>query len=342
MIKLFECFAGYGGASFALKKAGIPFELIGYSEINKYADYCFNLNHGSVNYGDITKINWALIPDFDLLTGGFPCQDVSNAGKQDLSKSRTILGHELTKALLVKQPEYFIFENVKGILSKKFKDFLNTLLEEWKNAGYVVIYKCLNSKDFGIPQNRQRVIFVGIRKDIYQFNAFSFPGEEPLKLKLSDLLEKEVEPKYYLSEKATLGIQRALERKHKPTILAGEGVCSTLDSRVGALTHRSPYLIHNVYGGFGETEPRVFNDTAPTIRTPAGGGHLPYVVSNNNLRLGQGNTIRRLTPKECFRLMGFLNDEIKLDGLSDTQKYKLAGNGWEINLFSKIFKALLK
>lgn len=112
-IRLFETFAGYGGASFALKKAGIDFECIGISEIDKYAIQCFNNNFPNIkNYGDCTKINVDELPNFDLLTGGFPCQDVSLAGNRDLSKGRTNLYKEILRIAEAKKPKYMLLENV--------------------------------------------------------------------------------------------------------------------------------------------------------------------------------------------------------------------------------------
>lgn len=301
MIKTFSTFAGYGGSEFALRKAGIESECVGFSEIDKYAIKCFKQNFPDIeNFGDISKINWKDVPDFDLLTGGFPCQDVSIAGKRDLNKGRTILGLELSKALKEKQPKYFLFENVKGLMSDKFYEFRNLLLKSWRDAGYIVAYKVLNSKDFGIPQNRERVWFVGIRKDIYKPFKFQFPSSEPLKLTLADILEKEVDKKYYLNK----------EQQNKllnPTKKNGYEMSNRM---------------YNI------------NGIAPSLTKVLGGNQEKKIIINKK--------IRKLTPKEYFRLMGFFKDKINLDGLSDTQKYKLAGNGWTLRPASDILKNLLK
>ena len=202
MIKVFETFAGYGGASWGLKLARIKHKVVGYSEIDKYACQIYENNFPKtkgLNYGDITKINWKEVPDFDLLTGGFPCQSFSFAGKQlGHNDTRGVLGLELTKALHYKQPKYFLFENVKGLMSKKFDDFRAGLIESWRREGYNVSYKVLNSKEHGVPQNRERVWFVGIRNDIYKPFEFQYPNKIELKLKLKDILEDEVDDKYYL------------------------------------------------------------------------------------------------------------------------------------------------
>jgi DNA (cytosine-5)-methyltransferase 1 len=386
MLKVFDCFSGYGGAEFALKKAGIEHECVGFSEIDKYAVQCFQQNHcvpeiivgkkvevwyTPQNFGDITKIDWQNVPDFDFLTGGFPCQDISQAGKQDLSKGRSILVFELIKALKEKQPKYFLFENVAAIQQEKFKEFLRKAENEMKRAGYQVFRLCLNSKDFGIPQSRQRVWFIGFRKDIAKpFGYNPYPIETGCKLKLKDVLEPIVDKKYYLSEKAMLFLQkRTIENKKENRGLGAifnPTVSSTIDGRYGALRNAGETYVscavrtreNNPCLEIGnqnansissvqkdsmildlshlrqEGKPREYKYTVPNINTGQGGNHLPF--------LQQQHSIRRLTPKECFRLQGFLNDEINLEGISDNQKYKLAGNGWEINVVSLIFKKMFE
>jgi DNA (cytosine-5)-methyltransferase 1 len=152
MIKLFEMFAGYGGASFALKKAGIPFKCVGYSEIDKYAVQCYEQNHCIVagwkriyhpdNYGDATKIDPSSIPDFDLLTGGFPCQAFSVAGKGlgELD-TRGTLFNEIIRIAEVKKPKYMLLENVKGLTNKKHKATFDKILSELDRIGYHVKYQ---------------------------------------------------------------------------------------------------------------------------------------------------------------------------------------------------------
>ena len=174
MIKTFEMFAGYGGASFALKKAGIDFACVGFSEIDKYAIQCYNQNHKGycgnpesniVNYGDCTKINPHDIPDFDLLTGGFSCQSYSVAGKGlGLNDLRGQVIFDVFRIIKVKKPTQILLENVKGLLSKKHFPVFEMILEELSKLGYDVDYRVFNSKEHGIPQNRERVFIYGKRK----------------------------------------------------------------------------------------------------------------------------------------------------------------------------------
>jgi len=371
MIRVFEMFAGYGGASFGLKKAGIPFKVIGYSEIDKFAIKCYEQNHGNIkNFGDCRKINPNKLPDFDLLTGGFPCQPFSVAGKGlgELD-TRGTLFYDIIRIAEAKQPKYMLLENVKGLTTKRHKQTFKKILSELNRIGYLVKWAILNSKDYGIPQNRERVWFVCFRKDLKdEFDTFKFPEKEELKLYLKDILEDDVDKKYYLSEQA---IERILVRgKGKIDKLIAKTVTAQNNYKGGKranivliriknnkenLTLRTNNISFTLTSTgrncgnnmgiikikYGTHQQDCFYDSNGIMGTILAGTHgsTPHLTKT---LLPDRKTIRKLTPKECFRLMGFLNDEINLDGLSDTQKYKLAGNGWDINLVSKIFKQMFK
>jgi DNA (cytosine-5)-methyltransferase 1 len=343
MIRLFEAFAGYGTSSFALKQLGVEHELVGFSEIDKYAIQCFQQNHGGNNYGDITKINWKEVPDFDLLTGGFPCQAFSTAGKQlGEQDSRGVLGLELTRALKEKQPKYFLFENVKGFMSKKFKETREKFIDSWSKVGYVVQYKVLNTKDFGVPQNRERVWFVGIRKDVQQ--SFKFPEPFELKLKLKDILEENVDKKYYASERLIEGLKKSNYRERQPmnidsSVSGALKIGGDPKRIIGCTNYAFPTTSVN-----NENRGQQLDSIVMTTLTQATGnraGSSKEYIEHVNKVAEVSNQVRRLTPKECFRLQGFLNDKINLDGLSDTQKYKLAGNGQSVNVVKLILKELV-
>src|SRR6056297_3122020 len=147
-MKLFSMFSGYGGAEFALKKANIAFEVVGFSEIDKYAIQCYLQNHGDIhNYGDATKINPDELPDFDLLTGGFPCQAFSTAGKGlgELD-TRGTLFNDIIRIAEAKKPKYMLLENVKGLLSKRHKATFEKIISELFRIGYDIKWEVLNSK----------------------------------------------------------------------------------------------------------------------------------------------------------------------------------------------------
>lgn len=304
-IKVFDMFTGYGGAEFALNKADVDHVCIGYSEIDKAAIKCFENNFpGIKNYGDCTKIDPKKLPDFDLLTGGFPCQPFSVAGKHlgELD-TRGTLFYDIIRIAEEKKPKYMVLENVKGLLNAPFKRTFEKILSELDRVGYAVYWKVLNSRDYGIPQSRQRVVFVCFRKDIDR--GFEFPEKEDLKLYLKDITDP--------PSKETL-VSVAWRNKNRSL-------------------HQAKGL---PYGAFPKKYHWKVNPDIGVSYAVKSSLH-EFAVSDIHLK-----NRRFLTPKECFRLMGFLNDEIKLDGLSDAQKYKLAGNGWDINLFAKVFSQMFK
>lgn len=203
-LKLFSLFSGIGGPEKALKRLGIEYDLVGYSEIDKYASRSYSAVHEEPeikNYWDITKINEKELPDFDFMTWGFPCQDISIAGKQAGIREGTRSGlyYDGLRILKEKKPKYSLIENVKALTSKKFADTFESILQDLDEAGYNNYWQVLDAKDYGIPQHRERVFIVSIRKDIDQ--EFTFPEKEELRLKLKDLLDDEVDEKYYLSDR---------------------------------------------------------------------------------------------------------------------------------------------
>ena len=243
-MKLFSLFSGIGGPEKALKRLGIEYELVGYSEIDKYASKSYSVVHDEPeikNYWDITKINEKELPDFDLMTWGFPCQDISIAGKQAgiHEGTRSGLYYDGLRILKEKKPKYSLIENVKALTSKKFKDTFESILNDLEQAGYNNYWQVLDAKDYGIPQHRERVFIVSIRKDIDQ--EFKFPEKEELKLKLKDLLEEEVEEKYYLSDRMIKTFSDMTNRNgyirgkcFKPHSLDDERVANTIKTTAGS------------------------------------------------------------------------------------------------------------
>jgi DNA (cytosine-5)-methyltransferase 1 len=416
-IRILELFSGYGTATFALKRLGLKHEVIAYSDIDKYANQCFKQNHGGKELGDVRKINPLKLPDFDLLTGGFPCQAFSVAGKMGgETESRGTLFYEIIRIAEVKKPRYMLLENVKGLTCKKFKDTFDKILSELDRIGYRVYWKVLNSKDYGIPQSRARVWFVCFRKTESVENVervqFQWPKPTELKIFIKDILEQEVDKKYYLSPLLQERFKQYLDKKlqvvnlqprngkgqgGKGIISKGDGTTYCVDQHCGqGIVVQKDNL---VYDSHRKDEIREYEETSPTLKSTMGtggnnvpmvltglqahqsiktdgisnalpsamgegGGHIPMILNPiknykepNDISVcqsassykGYGNDganiinqgqLRRLTPKECFRLMGFLNDEINLEGLSDTQRYKLAGNGQDVNMVSLIFKEM--
>lgn len=197
-------FSGYDSQCMALDRIGIPYELVAWSEIDKYAIAAHNAVYpqwADRNLGDITKVDWDNVPDFDLFTYSSPCQDFSTAGLQkggqEGSGTRSSLLWECKKAILAKRPKYLLQENVKGLVSQKFiHDFRRW--EQWlAGLGYENFCKVLNATDFNVPQHRERVFMVSCLDN----TNFRFPEKIRLERRLKDVLEPEVGEKYYLSAK---------------------------------------------------------------------------------------------------------------------------------------------
>lgn len=210
VLKVLSLFSGIGAFEKALTNLDVDYELIGYCEIDKYASKSYSAIHGvpeAMNLGDITKVNEKSLPkDIDLITYGFPCQDISLAGKQqglfndDGSQTRSGLFFEALRIIEETKPKIAIAENVKNLVSKKFNAQFQVVLASLESAGYNNYWKVLNAKDYGVPQNRERVFIVSIRKDI-DTGLFEFPEPFPLDKRLKDLLEEDVDEKYFISDK---------------------------------------------------------------------------------------------------------------------------------------------
>lgn len=207
-MKVLSLFSGIGAFEKALERLDVPYKLEGYCEIDKYASKTYSMIHGydeSWNLGDITKIDTNSLPDdIDLITYGFPCQDISLAGHQkgfehEGQRTRSGLFFEALRIIEDTKPKITIAENVKNLVSKTFKNEFEMVLTFLEEAGYNNYWKVLNAKDYGVPQNRDRVFIVSIRKDVDR-GLFEFPKPFELKLRLKDVLEDEVDEKYYLND----------------------------------------------------------------------------------------------------------------------------------------------
>lgn len=177
MLKVFEAFAGYGSQHLALKRLNADFEIVGISEIDKYALRAYEALHGSLpaNYGDISKIDWAQVPDFDVFTYSFPCQDISIVGQgkgfDEGSGTESSLLWECKRAIEAKKPKILLMENVKNIVGKKNKPNFDKWLQYLVSLGYKNYWNVMNAKDYGIPQNRERVFCISFLDD----RAYEFP-----------------------------------------------------------------------------------------------------------------------------------------------------------------------
>lgn len=329
------------------------------------------------NLGDISKIKYDEIEDFDLFNMSFPCTDISGAGKQkgltnsDGTTTRSGLvkyGIELIKA---KRPKYIMIENVKALIQKKFIDDFYSIVDEIESYGYKVYYPtaedkkgnakptCLNAKNYGIPQNRERIFVICVREDCNDSIDEFWDGKD-FGFRLTDFLEDEVDEKYYINKEWHFTTEN--EQKHdnneiaqvnnieyKATRSIGDPnlICRTLDTMGGG--QREPKVLENKLYKIGETEDFNF-DFSKRIYSPEGiSKNIMASGGCTNEKTGQYNVdnfqIRKLTPKECWRLMGFKDeqfDRAKELGISDSQLYKQAGNSIVTNCLYYIFKELFK
>ena len=198
-LRVFEAFAGIGSQRMALRNLNIPHEVVAISETDKFAIKSYMAIHGeTLNLGDISKIKIEDIPEHDLFTYSFPCQDISMAGKQaslkEGSETRSSLLWECKKIIENKKPKYLLMENVKNLISKKHKPYFDKWLEYLENLGYTNYWKVLNAKDFGVPHNRERIFAVSILDNKEQY---VFPEAKELDTTLEDILEEQVEKIFF-------------------------------------------------------------------------------------------------------------------------------------------------
>lgn len=330
-IRVFEGFAGYGGASFGLKRAkaaldDFDYTVVGYSEFDKYASMLFDANHKDAkgkpikNWGDITKIDPEELPNFDLFTGGFPCQPFSSAGMQkgteDPYGRGAMLGH-IIRICRVKKPKYILLENVKGFTSGKFKPIHDQLVKDLIDMGYgtseenTLAKVILNSKDYGIPQNRERLwMFAKLGGLPEGFNLK--PKEIHRKVKMADFLDYEPDESLYLSDAQIAH----LKEKHN----------------IDSFVVKTP-LCFDVYNkkikkdGFSITITQPEHNSLRVVEPPPKSGP----------RKGK-EIVRKMSVHEQFRLMGFdisrdkKKCEIDFGKQSYSQLSKRAGNGWDVNI----------
>lgn len=310
-IRVFEGFAGYGGASFGLKRSGLNYKVVGMSEFDKFASLLLQQNFPNIkNWGDITKINPDELPDFDMFTGGFPCQPFSTAGlqlgEQDKYGRGTLFYH-IARICAVKKPKYLLLENVKGLTQKKFADFFEMIKTSLREIGYgEIAYAVLNSKDYGIPQNRERLwIFAKLGGLPENFNIV--PPKIELNKRFGDFLDKEVPSELYLSEAQIAH----LKVKHNiDSFLVEEPLCFDVYNKK---IKRDAICITI-------TQPE--HNSLRVIETPKDGKEI----------------VRKMSVDEQFRFMGFDNGELNYEGHSYSQMSKRAGNGWDVNLVGILLK----
>lgn len=353
-LNIVSLFSGIGAFERALSNINAPFNLIAYSEIDKYASKAYSLMHGvseDLNLGDITKVDENAITkeEVDILTYGFPCQDISIAGTKngffdkDGKQTRSGLFFDALRIIRAVKPKIAIAENVKNLSNPKMLPLLYTVIGELSGAGYTSTWRVLNAADFGIPQNRERIFIVSIRQDVFSEmlkndSCFMFPDPIELTTVMSNFLQPpyEVKSNFWLSPDKTASVIRHNDA-HAGHIVS-DPVCDTLLIR----DYKDPKVIHvaadmNHYGN--DQMNRLYDPSGlcPTLKTVSGGGREIKIEDANG-------KYRKLTPIEYFRLMGFRDDDVELlmkNGISKTQLYKMAGNSIVVNVAMALMQSVI-
>ena len=442
--KFIDLFSGIGGFHTALKEIGG--ECVFASEIDKFAKQAYEVLHGIEPYGDITKIDAKDIPDHDVIAAGFPCQSFSISGKRGgFEDARGTLFFEVARIASEKQPDVLLLENVKGLVGHDKGKTLDTIVKTLNEIGYRVDFEVLNSKYFGVPQNRERIFIVAVREDLVEnepwnivgntvvpkgkrriigyedvkmFN-FDWPTNDTVTTKLRDILEENVDEKYYISEEKTNQLveqltsdetvimdvsQRGREGKARlyydaaPTVAARDykepRMVGHVDSTGVSLAKQATEVVNVVdvsgtlmardYKGFGNQEMtgvverfQIKEESGDNqgVNLPAIGASRGRNIKNlsdgipgndveQRLEMNSDDTsntltsvqkdnyvveplfrIRKLTPKECWRLQGFTDEQhdlVEQAGISNTQRYKQAGNAVTVNVIEVLGEKLLK
>lgn len=302
MIKVLSLFSGIGAFERACCRIGLDWELVNYCEIDRWASLSYSMVNQcdeSLNLRDVRTVTAETVRDrqVDLITYGFPCQDISIAGKQqgfvnDSGEStRSGLFFEALRIIKELRPRYAIAENVKALTSTKFKNEFATVLSSLEEAGYNNYWRVLNAKDYGIPQNRERVFIVSIRRDVDE-GDFQFPEKEPLVLRLRDMLEpaESVDEKYYLSTERE-GVRRLiaeLEARYGLSDVAKTGETPVL-RQIGNIA-KDPNREH--------IQDRIYDPSglAPTLNTVGGGNLEPKITIDGLTRDTQKQKARVFNP----------------------------------------------
>jgi len=334
-----------------------PPHCIGYSEIDPYATKIYQHhfpNHKA--YGDITKINEKELPDFDLLVGGFPCQSFSIAGKRKgFLDTRGTMFFEIARIAREKRPRLLLLENVKGLLSHDKGATFYTIISTLDELGYDCQWQVLNSKNHGVPQNRERVFIVGHLRGTPRPEVFPF-GKNVEETTECGVYTGTLTSRYPASQREGTYIEENGNRKgeinqlNQPThsndrVYGTDGVSPTLNTMQGG--NRQPFVKvpEATKKGYAEaTEGDSINLSVPNSKTRrgrVGKGVAQTLDTGMQQHTLQDAKIRRLTPTECARLQGFPDDWHKIDGISDTQAYKCYGNAVTVNVIRDIAERLL-
>jgi DNA (cytosine-5)-methyltransferase 1 len=401
-LKVFTAFTGVGSYEMALRNIGVDFEVVGISEVDRYALLGYDAIHNNnelvdiksksemleefkdknigynfstykneipksekdikhlyeahirnKNYGDITKIDEKELPNFDLFTYSAPCKNISVAGKQagieKESGTQSALIWECERIIAHKKPKYLLMENVKNLVGKNHIGDFNKWIEVLNNIGYNSYWKVLNGIDFGVPQNRERVMMVSVLKE-YD-NRFDMPKGFPLNISLKDILEENVDKSLFFNYEDYSHITKNLPHQHVSYCIDANYYKGT--SIDGFINKKRRQLIQlGNLGNKTHSNTRIYSEEGicPTLNSMNGGSRQPKILINNDakdsLPIIDNVKVRRLSAIECWKLMGFYDEDFykakNIGKLSNTKLYERAGRGIVVPMLEEIFKNLFK
>ena len=358
MLKLATVFSGIGAIEHALARMDVPHKIVFACDTDKYCKQNFFTNY------DIDESRW--IPDIhdvdgtkfrgkvDLLVGGSPCQSFSMVGnRKGLEDPRGLLIYEFTRLVNEIKPKIFIYENVKGVLNHGKSETWKKIESKFNETGYNWFPKVLNAKDYGIPQHRERLFVVGFRKDLKR-KEFEFPRPVPLRITMKDMLEDNPNPKYFLPEKGIKFVTNPKNLKKKYTQINGR-IALTQTANQQFNWHGDFILVN---GNGKDVDLKYFLSSKVKDYVLSSGTKNFYSRPETDLKIARpilssmhkmhragvdnyitkGKKIRKLTPRECLRLMGF-DDRFKIV-VSDTQMYRQAGNSIVVDVLTHLLNGI--
>ncbi len=335
-IRYFSMFTGVGGFELGI---GNRAKCVGFSEINQYASQLLRAKWPEIkNHGDATKINPGELPEFDMLCGGFPCQAFSIAGKRrGFNDTRGTMFFEIARILAVKRPKIVLLENVKGLLNHEKGKTFSVILETLDELGYETQWMVLNSKFFGVPQNRERVFIIGSLRGTSRSEILPFRESR------ANTSEGDRKGKSNTSNTITAGYHKRggrgthikyikKDRRQHSRVYSTEGISPTLAGASKLSGDCTPKI------------KAVLTPDRPTKRQHGRrfkeDGEPSFTLTGQDIHgISDGEKIRRLTPIECERLQGFPDNWT--EGFSDTQRYKMMGNAVTVNVVKAIIEKLL-
>lgn len=366
-LRIATMFSGIGAIEYAFKRVKLATEIIFASDIDKYAKQSYFANYKIKEenwYDNVENIKGKKYKGkVDLLVGGSPCQSFSMVGKRKgFADTRGTLFYEFARVVKESQPKVFIFENVKGLINHDSGNTFETIKATFDELGYKYFYQVLNSKNYGVPQHRERIFVIGFKDNLIKFE---FPKPIKLEYKMQDFLEDYTDSKYYLKEKGVKFVTSSKNRKKRYTQINGEiAICQKANQQFnwhGDFIFESKDLpefnelifdvneVEEKYYLLEKTKKYVLTEGTKNFKTSIKTDlevarpllqsmHKMHRAGVDNYVTHNKGRIRKLTPKECLRLMGF-RDDFKQE-VSDTQMYRQAGNSIVVDVLIALLKQM--